>query len=167
MAHDFLSQLFEFANVLQGEKWQDQPIFTKYFKGEVFPKLALYSGHSSLAYLILKIFNLKMLEHSQPASALFLDFFVADGEDRVRLVYKQDSASEEKVLKLKQYRSDSMSLEQFKSAVGATLTEWRSWFAPQTFIEEWCLVPFDSQGVSYKGGKLWVESFFKHFNLPK
>jgi hypothetical protein len=70
----------------------------------------LYSGHSSLAYLILKIFNLKMMEHSQPASALFLDFFEVNGESRVRLVYKEDPSSEEKVLKVKQFARDSMSL---------------------------------------------------------
>jgi hypothetical protein len=83
-----------------------------------------------------------MLEHSQPASALFLDFFVINGEDRVKLVYKEDPQSEEFVLKLKQYRSDSISLKEFKSTVGATLAEWRSLFQPQLTIEQQCLVPF-------------------------
>ena len=167
MAHDLLSQLSEFSSIIQGERWQDQPIFNKYFKGEVFPKFALYSGHSSLSYLMLKIFNLKMLEHSQPASALFLDFFEVEGQDRVRLVYQEDPHTDQYVLELKQQRSDSMSLQSFKTTVDATLNEWRSWFSPGTTIEQWCQIQFQSQGISYPGGNVWLRSFFEHFNLPR
>lgn len=88
--------------MLLGKPLEEQPVFNKYFDGSEFPKFILFSAHSSLAYEALRIFNLKMIEHSQPASALFLEFFEVDGEDRVRVFFKEDPSSDNLVPKLLQ-----------------------------------------------------------------
>ena len=87
---DFLNQISEFTDVIAGEDWQEQPYFTKYFKGDVFPKFIFYSAHEETLYPFLNAFDFYMIEKVYPGSALFLDFFSTNKEDRVRIIYKKD-----------------------------------------------------------------------------
>lgn len=72
---DFLHQILEFINVIEGQDWQSQPYFNKYFHGPEFPKLIFYSAHEETLYPFLNAFDYVMIEKVAPGSALFLDFF--------------------------------------------------------------------------------------------
>jgi hypothetical protein len=49
-SYEWLNQLNEFVNVLNGADYQAQPYFTEYFDGTEFPKFILYSGHAETVY---------------------------------------------------------------------------------------------------------------------
>jgi hypothetical protein len=62
----------------------------EYFDGTVFPKFILYSAHAETVYPLLAAFEHFLATEAPPASAIFLDFFTVNGEDKVRILFKQN-----------------------------------------------------------------------------
>ena len=63
----------------------------EYFDGTVFPKFILYSAHAETVYPLLAAFEHILATEAPPASAIFVDFYTVDGEDRVRVVFKANA----------------------------------------------------------------------------
>lgn len=117
-AYKLMQEMNEFANVMQGEDWRSQPNFMEYFNGSVFPKFVMYSAHAETVYPLLKAFDHILVTEVPPASAIFLEYFERDNEDRVRALFKPDPLQEVELL------GGDMSLEDFKAFVGGKLAKW-------------------------------------------
>jgi len=79
---------------MQGEPWEEQEYFTKYFDGSTFPKFVFYSSHAEYVYPTLRAFGLSLMTEAPPASAIFLEYYSVDDFDRVRLLFKSEMMSE-------------------------------------------------------------------------
>jgi hypothetical protein len=89
---EWMNQLNEFAEVVKGADWTQQPYFMEYFDGTEFPKFIFYSAHSESVYPFLQsLFYPVMMADAQPATAAFVEYYEVDGEDFVRVFYKMDS----------------------------------------------------------------------------
>ena len=100
VTYELMQQFYEFTRVMQGELWQEQPYFTKYFEGTSFPKFVFYSSHAEYVYPTLRAFGLSLMTEAPPASAIFLEYYSIDDLDRVRLLFKFDMESEQQPLTL-------------------------------------------------------------------
>ena len=90
-----MQHLLEFSQVLQGDCWKSKASFTKYFRGSVFPKFVLLLTHENNMYPILQMFDQFRVSRPKFGSSIFLDFFSRDNQDYLKVVYKEDAASEE------------------------------------------------------------------------
>lgn len=96
-SYEFMHQLVEFTYVLEGADWRtDTPYFTKYFKGNEFPKFIFYSAHSETVYPYMQslVYPL-MMKDSQPASAMFIEFYESfEGAMSVRTYFNMESVKD-------------------------------------------------------------------------
>lgn len=130
--YEVLQQLYEFSNVMQGQDWQDQPYFTEYFKGDVFPKFVLFSSHAEYIVPMLTAFGLESLNNAPPASAIFWDFYSLEDVDYVRVVFKPDSEAEVQLL------TEGMTLQQFQSYVSDQIEAFSVGHPAGEGVEQWC-----------------------------
>ena len=79
----------------------------------------MYSAHAETVYPLLRAFKNPLITEAPPASAIFLDFFTLNGEERVRTVFKP-SVDEEVIL----LSDDSLSLDDFQTFIRKELAEW-------------------------------------------
>ena len=155
---DFLNQVSEFINVIEGADWRSQPYFNKYFSGDAFPKFIFYSAHEETLYPFLNAFEYFMIEKVYPGSALFIEFFETEFEDRVRLLYKKDADTEDVVLKYLAQGDNSISLNEFKQFVNHKIKSWN-------LSSDTCEVFYDDSEVHYWGADIWKQAYVKHFGL--
>ena len=155
---DFLNQVNEFINVIEGADWWTQPYFNKYFTGDVFPKFIFYSAHEETLYPFLNAFDYFMIEKVYPGSALFIEFFSTGEQERVRLLYKKDAQSEDLVLKQFVGEDNAISLKQFKNFVNNKIKHWNVSAAT-------CSVAYDELDAQYFGADIWERAYVEHFGL--